>query len=329
MNGGIIQNKDKMDKFSFFKKNKPLFEPNVFIGGEYTKEYIAGQLAVNLSDIKSFKSLNNNTEFYIGVNYEIVNAKFYGNISLDYFLDVSEKCTILGRGANDRSFRFNIIKKFIFNSATQIATRVAEDITPDCIYEAENVKTLIGYAFYGSRKGVGRVNIRNADTIETIYGLSLNNDQTFRYYGIDGILTSNPNVFYMSDAIETLNNGVPPRSVSDMINKGADVRFISISDQDNTPESISDLDFVSSNSNSITVNFSDIQDADFYEVWIKDFSDPKNVLNKHSQFGEITNQDKVIKGLKNFTTYEVRLKAVDYYYNKGNFSNTILAQTTI
>jgi hypothetical protein len=317
-----------MDKFSFFKKNKPLFEPNVFLGGEHTKEYIAQELAVNLSDIKGFKSLNNNTEFYIGVNYELSNTAFYSDRSVDYFLDIGGKCAELGRGSSDRSFTFNMIKKIIANNATQIGSRFAQDITPDCIYEAENVKTLIGYAFYGSRKGVGRVNIRNADTIQTIYGLTLSADNTFTNYGEDGILNSNPNVFYMSDAIETLNNGVPPRSVSDMINRGADVRFISISDQDNTPESISDLDFVSSNSNSITVNFSDIQDADFYEVWIKDASDPNSALNKHSQFGEITNQDKVIKGLKDFTTYEVRLKAVDYYYNKGDFSNTILAQTT-
>lgn len=185
----------------------------------------------------------------------------------------------------------------------------------------ESLYLLGEFYFDNMRFGVERLNVRNASMLGASQDPA--SDTVFVNFNLEQ--SNKRNVIYAHPVMATINNGSVLYTLQQAINNGVDVRFVN--DTSNIPATVTDLSAEIIGANFVKLDFTNIVDADFYEVWIKDFSDPENVVNQFFLFSEVSNTNKYVAELKENTQYEIRVKAVDANYNKGEFSENIILTT--
>lgn len=153
---------------------------------------------------------------------------------------------------------------------------------------------------------------------------------------------------YINPAWETANNGNLHESLVGPANRGTDIRYVTNFDK---PNSVNDLSVSNVTSGNVELNFTpppaNTNVNDFYEVWLDDGSD--NVIQRNFPLGEVTGSGQVIEfrlcygsdgtieasvnggigtSLVPNTSYTLKIKTVDYLYNKSEFSNEVSFTTS-
>lgn len=236
-----------------------------------------------------------------------------GNLGsqITYYIDVEGYTQGLGGRSFANQFQMN---HFYVKGLKELGSQWNVSVSIDYL-DFESLEVLGDYYFHNMRFGMERLNIRNASILEA--GQDPSSDTVFNNFKLNQ--SNKRNVIYAHPNMATINNGGVLNTLQQAINRGVDVRFVS--DQTNIPATVSDLTFEVVGGTYVKLAFTDIVDADFYEVWLKDYSDPDNVILRYFLYSEITNADKYVSGLKTNTKYDIRVKAVDVNYNKGEFSD--------
>ncbi len=141
----------------------------------------------------------------------------------------------------------------------------------------------------------------------------------------DGTIPSSC-VFYVPTALETSNGGNREQLVEYLEDtQGCTIVYI---DNETPPNEVTDLAAVLIGSSSVVLSFStptSTNTVEFYEVWIDD-----GVTSWHKYFPKqhVSSSGDTLSGLTSSTNYDIKIVAVDEYYNKSGYSNTINITTT-
>jgi len=95
------------------------------------------------------------------------------------------------------------------------------------------------------------------------------------------------------------------------------------------PNEVIDLSYSNITASSVDLNFTapsiNVNANDFYEVWI---NDGVNQWQQYVSHQEITASGDTVSDLVSATTYSIKIKTADIYYNLSSFSNEITITTT-
>ena len=390
MNGGIIQNKDNMDKFSFFNRRNVIKEPNFFFNKVFKNDFDSLQKLYNTlrggyfedspylsnqdllpSDVSNLKVIDDpldptlcSVSFYGGKNltdhnwssfsYPRGNRGIFDSYLAEsppsflpiYFIDVDGHNTITsGRNSFDsnRKLRYVKLEGVItltgFQEITWKPARVLE--FPNALFIA-NFNTIL---FDNWRSGLDYIYLPKLEVGDPSYAMYFNN----------WCIRSNENMkkqAYFHPDWETANGGSRHASIDYMISKQSNtsIRYVTNFDK---PNAVNDLTFENVTGKNVTLNFTpptiNTNENDFYEVWLDDGTN--NIIQKYFNIGEVQGPGETIQirtaqagdasveaevnggintsGLLRNTTYKIKLKTVDYLYNKSGFSNEITITTTL
>ncbi len=123
-------------------------------------------------------------------------------------------------------------------------------------------------------------------------------------------------VLYCNPILATINDGKPIADINTILSRGGIVRYVT---DFTKPDNITDLSVTSSYNTGLKLDFTTPNSAngiDFYEVYI-------NGIYKQ----DIKGPNDIINGLEKNTNYDIRLIAVDNFYNKSDFSNAANVST--
>jgi hypothetical protein len=133
-------------------------------------------------------------------------------------------------------------------------------------------------------------------------------------------------VFYVPTALETSNGGNREQLVEYLEDtQGCTIVYI---DNETPPNEVTDLAAVLIGSSSVVLSFStptSTNTVEFYEVWI---DDGVTSWNKYFPKQHVSSSGDTLSGLTSSTNYDIKIVAVDEYYNKSGYSNTINITTT-
>jgi len=133
-------------------------------------------------------------------------------------------------------------------------------------------------------------------------------------------------VFYVPTALETSNGGNREQLVEHLEDtQGCTIVYI---DNETPPNEVTDLNVVSISSGSVVLSWTtptSTNTVEFYEVWIDD-----GVTSWHKYFPKqhMFTSGSTLSSLTSSTNYNIKIVAVDEYYNKSGYSNTINITTT-
>lgn len=128
-------------------------------------------------------------------------------------------------------------------------------------------------------------------------------------------------VIYVPTALETSNGGNREQLIEYLEDtQGCTIVYIL---NETPPNAVNDLSAVTITSNSVVLSFTtptSTNTVEFYEVWIDD-----GVTSWHKYFPKqnINASGNTLVGLSASTNYKIKIVAIDEYYNKSNYSNTI------
>lgn len=133
-------------------------------------------------------------------------------------------------------------------------------------------------------------------------------------------------VFYVPTALETSNGGNREQLVEFLEDtQGCTIVYI---DNETPPNEVTDLAVVLISSGSVVLSWTaptSTNTVEFYEVWIDD-----GVTSWHKYFPKqhMFSSGSTLSNLTSSTNYNIKIVAVDEYYNKSGYSNTINITTT-
>ena len=133
-------------------------------------------------------------------------------------------------------------------------------------------------------------------------------------------------VFYLPTALETSNGGNREQLVEYLEDtQGCTIVYI---DNETPPNEVVDLAAVLISSGSVVLSWTtptSTNTVEFYEVWIDD-----GVTSWHKYFPKqhMFSSGSTLSGLTSSTNYNIKIVAVDEYYNKSGYSNTLNITTT-
>lgn len=215
----------------------------------------------------------------------------------------------------------NTLKNFLIRGVNSFGNQWSRSISIDYL-DFEQLLQLDTYLIHDARNGMQRLNLRNASTM----GEDPADDTVLTNFNLNN--AGKRNVIYLHENMATINNGAPFKTLQQAINRGVEARFISPTNRV-IPDVVTDLGIASLGGTFVEFSFTNIPTADFYEVWLTDHSDPNNLINRFFMFAEISNINKSIRNLKKDTQYSVRLKTVDWAYNKSDFSDALTFTTPL
>lgn len=277
---------------------------NIIIGGVSsfitTKEILADYLTISSTQISTFNIIGDTVFARVDDEYQIGSSAltFVNNNDIRFFDQ--------GQGGISGGFT----RYFANSSVFYVTSKTAGRCSSDEMYEGSNLK----YAFFENAQILrGYKSFANLNDCRIYLG-SFN--QTERLTG------GSNSIFLSSTDIDVyLPVGAPEIP--------ANYNRIEILDT-TTPASVNDLSVSEIGATYIKLSFTEITNADFYEVWIL-----KNGV--YELFSEISGSDQYIPGLDEQTNYNFKITTCDQYWNgsgffedtaKQAFSNTINVTTT-
>ena len=145
----------------------------------------------------------------------------------------------------------------------------------------------------------------------TAFGDSVGNDACFNINGTG--------VLILNTALQTCNSGQPDGDLQIAVTRGYSVRYVT----NFTPLNIiTNLSTGTIYNTTVQLNFTpptSVNGVDFYEVYLN---------GERFNSKEIKNSGEFITGLTPATNYNIRIVAVDMFYNKSELSNTVNVSTT-
>lgn len=124
---------------------------------------------------------------------------------------------------------------------------------------------------------------------------------------------------YCNPSLATANNGNPVADITTILSRGGIVRYVT---NFTPPNIITNLSTGTIYNTAVQLNFTpptSVNGVDFYEVYIN---------GERFNSKEIKNSGEFITGLTPSTNYNIRIVAVDMFYNKSELSNTVNVSTT-
>jgi len=282
-------------------------QPNTFIGGVSpfitTASNLASRLGILATDIPYFAIVGDDVEAKITATYSF-NWRDEPDLpdSLSYYIDLGARCTY-----NSGWTGFYKITRVELTGCTDIEVRYAA-INSSGSPVLNSIK-LAALAHAGNQKFQCYSN-------SVLKELHLPNCITFGSSPstLDGVFSNIPVdcKVYLPSSAQTSNGGVPDPDVQYLIDRGCDVRFIT---NNTAPNAITNLSIGTKYATGLQLNFtppSSVNTIEFYECYA-------NGVKKNN----ISASGGYITGLQPNTPYNIIVKAVDIYYNKSEFSNSV------
>lgn len=195
-------------------------------------------------------------------------------------------------------------KNFCLNGCTSIKTLMLPKLT------WLDLQTVVIRAAYANMSGLERLYMPLLDTV--VYYQS-----TVRHF----LTIKTGCKVYVPPALETSDGGAREKLIVYLEDtRSCDIIYI---DNFTSPDAVSDLSDSNIGANSVDLDFStpsSTNTIDFYEVWIDDGKTRGMPL---LAFQEIAVTGDTLSNLEAGTTYEIKIKTVDEYYNVSDFSNSI------
>jgi hypothetical protein len=283
--------------------------PNTYIGGVASyipdSQTLANLFNVNINTITHFEVIGDDIVVSIQEDYKIDGFNPYHDgapNTLTYFINTDGKCTSIGsRGlagqSNIKTLHFPNIKSIGASSSSSLNSSEASD----GILSLPVLTTVGPFAFNNHREGYNHFYL---GSLTSAYDTSISNynynnrDKRHRIY-------------------------VPPSMVdhpmmNDPKSRGATIIGI----QNYTkPSAINDLTITNNTGTSVDVNFStpsSTNTIDHYEVFVYDGT----IVSEYSRKAEILASGSTVEIDTN--TQSVKVRVVDMYYNKSEFSNIVI-----
>lgn len=274
----------------YFGKSKS--KPNTFIGGVgdviTNASQVASSLGLTANRVRGFVKKGNNIEFEVIGGTYNMQHRFISGSNITYFIDKDGLVTSFGQ------------------SFSQCLNLERLEF-PKCTY------------IYGGDSG-GWL-FTTCPKLKYVYiplcinfGQTVGEDKVFR----PGYPLSAK--FYIPASLQSANSGNPDGDLITGIGNGIIVRYVTNS---NKPNAVTDLSTGAIYNTAIQLNFThptgSTNAIDFYEVYLN---------NSPISYAEITASGQFITGLTPNTNYNIKVIAVDVFYNKSVFSNSINVSTT-
>ncbi len=270
------------------------------------------------------------------------NAQGYNTI-LESFLDTEGKITKIGLGVfndNDELTRIHIPNVTEVESSTTSSTDYSlYQPTKLSYWHRFNSLQKVGNGFITQAYQLDYLELPELTEID-ITGLTFNNLSGLKRCYMPKLSTigypsgnvrsflfvPSSCVFYVNPALETSNGGDREQLIEYLEDtEGCTIVYI---DNETPPNEVTDLATVLISSGSVVLSFStptSTNTVEFYEVWIDD-----GVTSWHKYFPKqhMFTSGSTLFGLTSSTNYDIKIVAVDEYYNKSGYSNTINITTT-
>jgi hypothetical protein len=334
MNGGIIQNKDNMDKFSFFDRRNRI-TPDIYLvfndGRIASKDYIQN---IFEDRFVFFKSSTNLVKLKHRVGSTNIFAGGIKNSSALYYINFNEF------GSNHTNSLFDnlsadnpvIIKGFISEGTVSTC-----DLMLRSAYDIKFVRfgdQVIGRTSMLSRTNIETLEMPKLDSLFDGNSFAWRRENLNRVYAPIAELSNiqrgplGGNILYTRGEYENTAEGV--YSNLDYVRSSfTEVRYVANFINPNPP---TNLNFTVNSSTSITITFDlpviNTNDLDFYELFIIKKGEADEIAKLNIRDREITASNYVLNDLLEGFNYKVFLRTVDFYYNKSEKSQEIEFSTT-
>jgi hypothetical protein len=275
-----------------------------------TAQLLATKLAIDINRISNFSVVGADIKCVVSGSYVIPNSCFYFNNAITYYHDLGSLVTDIGFSAfrddlnssmKIRSLIFNGIVNLTSTSTIIIGSPITEIFLGNCVSISNNAFESVSPAIYKRYIYIPKC---------TSLGTTVLDNNVFRTSLLSGsIIVCHP-------SLANNNGGGVDGDIQSAISQGAIIRYKT---NEITPIAVNDLNSSVSYSSAIQLNFtpsSSTNGVDYYECFA-------NGIFKN----KITSSGGHITGLVASTSYVITVVAVDIFYNKSPFSNSILITT--
>jgi len=300
--------------------------PNTFIGGVAstipTKAALATKLVIAESSIPYFAVVGSDVEAAINVDYNL--PSFQGNTDITYYFDDGGKViSLIADG-----FRFATkLNDIWFPAVTYLPSYCFHNTILGRAYFPA-VTSMSGYGVFLGISTITTIILPEITSIlngssdssfqenpRTVYipkCTALGNSLLFDYVFYNIKIGVN---IYTDQSLSTINSGSMEGDLAyARDNRSANIFYTTLPDILTKPNAITNLSIGTKYATVLQLNFtppSSVNGIDYYEVYVN------GVYNKNIVSGDY------ITGLNPDTTYTITVKAVDIYYNKSGFSNSV------
>ena len=295
-----------LKKFYFGKQKAKV---NTYIGGIggtiNTPALLASRLGIDENRIKLFKVTGVDVECaVIGGGYTMPANCWQNNTSITYWEDSVCTYTELNPFRYATGLAYCIMKAVVTVSlgSSHIfegCNSLKKILLPECTrFGGYYMLNSVPFTYFYGPKMI------------TAFGDSVGNNVCFNINGT-GVLILNP-------ALQTCNSGQPDGDLQIAVTRGYSVRYVA---NFTPPNPVTNLSTGTIYNTAIQLNFTpptSVNGVDFYEVYIN---------GERFSTREIKNSGGFITGLTPSTNYNIRIVAVDMFYNKSELSNTVNVST--
>lgn len=279
------------------------FTPNTFIGNVAniipTKEDLASYMTIDPTRIKNFEVYDNNIRFYVDEDYDFdISGQVFQGVPVTFFIPNKN----LG-DFSQNSFEYNQVLFAIWSyNIGAIDNFCFHQSALKFIYFPN--QTGDHCARYRSYYGISsRVYLPKATKS---YTTAASNDPIKYFTG----------TFYLRPDYDNGNYTTLEVIASRIISFGGNI--VKVLDDTLTPNAVNDLEITSPSSTQTQFTFTEIPEADFYEVWVYY---PKNKV--WILVDEITNSGDTITVIENISDVKIKIATCDQYWNGSGMSEDI------
>lgn len=286
----------------YFEENND-FALNTFIGNVAniipTKEDLSSYMTIDPTRIKNFEVYDNNIRFFVEYNYNfIVSGQVFQGVPITFYIPNGN----LG-DFSQNSFEYNQVLFAIWSY---------------------NINAIDNYCFRQSAlKFIYFPNQTGDDCAryQSYYGLS---SRVYLPKATKSYTTGSSNnpvrdftgTFYLRPDYDNGNYPTLEVIASRIISNGGNV--VKVIDDTLIPNFVNDLNITSPSATETTFTFTEIPEADFYEVWVYY---PKNKV--WILVNEISNSGDTITGIENIADVKIKIATCDQYWNGSGMSEDI------
>ena len=280
------------------------FEPNTFIGNVAniipTKEDLSTYMSIDPTRIKNFEVYdNNNIRFYVDEDYGF-------NVSSNVFQGIPVTFFIPNKNLGDfsqNSFEYNQVLFALWSYRIQ-------EIDNFCFRQSA-----LKFIYFPNQTG------DDCARYQSYYGLT---SRVYLPKATKSYTTGSSNnpvrqftgTFYLRPDYDNGNYPTLEVIASRIISYGGQV--IKVLDDTLNPNKVNDLVVSSPSATETTFTFTEVAEADFYEVWVYYTKNKVWIL-----VDEIANSGDTITGIENISDVKIKIATCDQYWNGSGMSEDI------